>query len=111
MDADQELGRLRDLSPEAEIWTEGGRKIAFLPAVQFIAKGVRVTRDLLLWPWERDGYPSRLFLSERVESSEERNWNGSFNMQGRTWYAVSWNHVTNSLPWIEMLGAHLRAFR
>jgi hypothetical protein len=85
--------------------------VAFLPAVQFIAKGIRVTRDLLLWPWDRDGYPSRLFLSEPVESSEARNWNGTFNLQGRKWHAISWNYVANSLPWIEILGAHLKAFR
>lgn len=111
MDPEREIARLRELSPEAEIWTEGGLQIAFLPGVQFIAKGVKVVRDLLLWPWEREGYQSRLFLSDRVESSEDRNWNAVFNIQGRAWHAISWQGVSNTLPWIEILGAHLRALR
>jgi hypothetical protein len=108
----QQLAQLRELSPAAEIWTDAGRPMVFLPSVSFKARGVRVVRDLLLMPWQGDsGYPSRLYLSERVETSEERNWNGSSSIQGRTWQAVSWDGVSTSLTWFEMVGAHLRAFQ
>lgn len=110
MDAEAQLGRLRELSPAAELWTEGGKPLAFLPGVQFVAGGKRVVRDLLLCPREREGYLSRLFLSQPVHAGSAKNWN-TFNILGRTWHACSWQGVPNTLPWIEMLANHLRAFR
>lgn len=110
MDAETQLAKLRGLCPAAELWTDGGRQVAFLPKVEFQAGKSRVTRDLLLWPWERDNYVSRLFLSGEVTGAVARAWT-AFNIQGRTWYAVSWKDVPNTLPWLEILANHLRAFR
>ena len=110
MDAQVELIQLRELAPAAELWAVGGKPIAFLPDVEFAAGSSRVVRDLLLWPRERDGYKSRLFLSEPVTSGQAANWN-VFNIQGRPWHGCSWQGVQNTLPWIEIVAAHLRAFR
>ncbi len=109
-DPDKELAKLRQLCPEAELWTEGGRHVVFLPGVDFPANGDRATCDLLLWPFERDGYENRLFLSAAVAAPRATNW-GVFNIQGRTWHACSWRGVPNTLPWIQILLNHLGAFR
>lgn len=110
MSAEAQLNRLRELSPAAELWTDGGQPVAFVPAVEFVAGASRVVRDLLLWPRKREGYESRLFLSEPVQAKQAANWT-TFNILGRTWHACSWQNVPSTLPWMEMLAAHLRAFR
>lgn len=109
-DPDKELARLRQLCPKAELWAEGGRPIAFLPQVDFpVGKG-RATCDLLLWPFEREGYQTRLFLSAQVAAPRVNNWN-TFYIQGRQWHACSWQGVPSALPWIDVLANHLGAFK
>ena len=110
MNAQAQLAQLQELSPEAELWTEDGQPVAFLPAVRFAAGGSRIVRDLLLWPRERDGYATRLFVSEPVNAGKGQNWK-AFSLFGRTWHACSWQGVPGTLPWIEILANHLRAFR
>jgi hypothetical protein len=110
MDTQAGLASLRSLCPNAELMTEGGQTVVYLPAVQFQAGATRVTCNLLLWPDPRDGYLSRLFLSEQVTGSVGRAWT-SFSLCGGTWWAVSWQGVPAELPWIEILANHLRAFQ
>lgn len=110
INAQAQLQRLRDLCPAAELWPEGNAHLAFLPGIRFKTGGSESQCDLLLWPFERDGYSSRLFLSAPVPSSTSRAWT-AYNIQGRTWHAVSWQGVPNNLPWIEMVGSHLQAFQ
>jgi hypothetical protein len=105
-----QLALLRELCPAAEVWREGGQPAVFMPGVQFKVGNARHTRDLLLWPQAREGYETRLFLSETVTASVAKNWN-VFNMFDRSWYACSWKGVPSSLPWIEILANHLSAFR
>ncbi len=110
-DWDGELAALKRLCPGLDRWTDGGRIIPFLPALQFDAKGKAVTRDALLWPHERDGYPSRLFLAEQAPSRQALNWNLTFNLQGRVWHSWSWKDVSNAMPLTAILAGHLRAFQ
>jgi hypothetical protein len=110
MDAQAGLASLRNLSPQAELMTEGGQTVVFLPSVQFEAKGSAVTRNLLLWPGPRDGYLTRLFLSEQAASTATRAWT-AYSLCGGTWWAVSWQGVPADLPWIEILAGHLGAFK
>lgn len=104
-----ELERLKALCPKAELRTEGGRVIALLPGLTFRAGGKWLTADALLWPWPRDNYPNRLFLSAPVPG-KGNNWN-VFSILGKPWHACSWNHVRSDLSWMEILANHLRAFR
>jgi hypothetical protein len=110
MDAWTEVEKLRNLCPLAELMTEGGQTAVYMPGVQFQAGTARVTRDLLLWPAPRDGYLTRLFLSQKVTGSVGRAWT-AFTLCGRSWWAVSWQGVPANLPWIEVLANHLRAFQ
>lgn len=107
-----ELKTLQRLCPKAEERTEGGVPVVFLPGLQIEVgkKKTRITRDALLWPHERDGYPSRLFVSEVIAADEAKNWN-VFNIMGRSWHACSWSEVPNNTSLVEMLANHLRAFR
>jgi hypothetical protein len=64
--------------------------------------------DLLLCPTQRDGYPSRLFFSEKVMSKTIRNWNTCTVILGRQWQAYSWKLVTND-TYLKMILGHLKA--
>lgn len=110
MNAQEQLVSLRTLCPQAELLSEGGQVVVHLPSVQFEAKGGKVTRDLLLWPGPKDGYLTRLFLSAQVPCNEARTWT-SFSLCGGSWWAVSWQGVDASLPWISILAVHLGAFK
>ena len=109
----QDLTALRKLCPAAELWSEGGRPVVFLPGLRIYVRGGRTeVRDALLCPWEHSGgYSTRLFLSAAIDGvPEAKNWT-SHNLQGRPWTVCSWNGVPADLPWIEILANHLRAFR
>lgn len=110
-DWDAELAPLKRLSPELDRWSEGGKTLVFLPSLQFEAQGKTVTRNALLWPHDRDGYPSRLFLSERAPSRQALNWNQSFSLGGHEWQSWSWKDVPNTTPLSAILAGHLRAFQ
>ncbi len=110
-DWDAELAPLRLLSPELDRWSEGGKTLVFLPSLQFEAKGKAVTRNALLWPYDRDGYTSRLFLSERAPSHQALNWQQTFSLGGREWHSWSWKDVPNTIPLSAILAGHLRAFK
>jgi hypothetical protein len=106
----EQLDQLRKVCPDAELVQEGGRTAVLLRGIQIATPHGRERRDALLWPWSRDNYESRLFLSEAVSAPNAKNWN-PFTILGRTWYACSWQGVSSALPWLEILGGHLRAFR
>lgn len=60
----------------------------------------------LLRPWANgDGYPTRLFFSEKF-SEKGANW-GVFNILGNTWHACSWAGVAETLSYTQMVGSHL----
>ena len=110
-DANAELVSLRALCPEAELWTEGGRPVVFLPGLQISKEGQgRRTVDALLWPHERDGYPTRLFLSETISWSVGGQWSHCV-VQGRQWHACSWGPIPANQPWIAIVANHLRALQ
>jgi hypothetical protein len=111
MDAATQLAALKSLCSRAELWQEGGQSVAFLPNLQVKGRGGQAqTVDALLWPYARDGYATRLYLSEAIVSAREIAWTQCV-IQGRTWQVCSWKDVPATLPWLEMLANHLRAFQ
>ena len=67
--------------------------------------------DGLLCPVQRDGYPSRLFLSAKVRCPYERNWNcESARIAERNWFAFSWKVEAPNLTLVQMPRAHLAGF-
>jgi hypothetical protein len=67
--------------------------------------------DALLCPVARDGYPSRLFLSQQVTSPYSRNWNSTNARIGeRNWFAFSWKVEISNATLVQLLVAHLNGF-
>lgn len=68
--------------------------------------------DGLLCPTLRDGYPSRLFLAQKIShQGKGTNWNADgVLILGQLWWAVSWK-TREGQTLLEMIQDHLRAFR
>jgi hypothetical protein len=106
-DATKEFVNLKAMHPAAVLLKEGGQPAALLPAFGFIAAGQAIRMDLLLVPFAHSGYITRLFFERKIEGRGS-NWK-DHRVVERNWWAPSWNHVPASLPWTQMLSAHLRA--
>jgi hypothetical protein len=106
-DPEADLIQLRTLHRDACLLKEGGNPVALLPSFAFRAAGQIETMDLLLVPWSHSGYMTRLFF-ERALTHRGRNWQ-SHRVVERTWWTPSFNYVVPTLPWREMLCAHLRS--
>lgn len=109
--SDDQLRELRVLCPELAVYEEGGVSFLLLPKLAMPDGASPAAVDALLCPTSRDGYASRLFVAERVTPiSSKPNWNGNIRILERNWLAASWK-VQPGLRLIQMLGAHLDAFR
>lgn len=109
-DIAKEFEALKALYPDAVLHSECGKEVVFIPRLKFTNNGSLVEREAILYPWDRDGYNSRLFLSQQVSAPKAQNWT-AHSLLSRTWYACSWQGVNNNLSWVEILACHLRAFQ
>lgn len=106
-----QVEELKTLYPGTCRYDEAGKPFFLIPKVQ-LPEGCepRVT-DALLCPTARDGYPSRLYVADKVAFATPRNWNASnARIIERNWHAFSWK-VRDGLRLAQMVGAHLRGFR
>jgi hypothetical protein len=94
---------------DVEAAEEGGITFYLLPNVAMKPGRTPARVDLLLCPVARDGYESRLFLSERVHGGPQQNWNGHIRILERNWVAVSWR-TPKGLRMAQMVAHHLGAF-
>lgn len=106
-DAAKEFASLKVMHPGAVLLKEGGQPVALLPAFGFTAGDQPHKMDLLLVPFAHSGYITRLFFARKIDG-RAANWN-EHRVAERNWWAPSWNHVPASMPWTQMLSAHLRA--
>lgn len=109
-DVSKQLALVRGAYPKAELWSEGGRNYVYIAGIQFESRAGKVRADALLCPGEHPGYPTRLFLSRKIEGTGA-NFNSNAVIGGRSWNAASWDNVPAALPWLEILASHLRAFQ
>lgn len=103
------LSEVQQLCPQASVLTEAEREYVFLPGLKMPAGREPPTCDGLLCLCERDGYPTRLFLSSRY-ADRGNNWN-EFRILDRTWHCWSWHHVSANQRPAQILAEHLRALR
>lgn len=92
---------------------EGGSEYFLLEDLRLPEGCVPQTCDALLRPSPTpgDGYPSRLYLSVKVESPFTRNWNCiNARVIERTWFAYSWMVATPPPTLVELLLSHLAGF-
>jgi hypothetical protein len=105
-----EVAELLAVFPCTQTGIEGGVTYFLLPDVT-VPGPTEVVADALLCPSPRDGYPSRLFLSKPLTHGRAKNLNASnVRILERNWHAVSWR-VRSGLRLIQMVAAHLDAFR
>jgi hypothetical protein len=108
--AQDQIEELKRFFPDVLAAQEGGITYLFLRDAA-LPSGCNPGRmDLLLCPAERDGYPSRLYFSEKVSCRTNLNWNGNVRVLERQWSAFSWK-VLDGLRLLQMVQEHLRALR
>lgn len=111
--AEEQVAELKLLCADVSEVTEAGCVYVFLPGLTLPDGCSPARTDALLCPSARDGYESRLFFAERIESKArtEPNWNvNGVRIAERNWHAYSWKTSPN-LRLAQMVAAHLRALR
>lgn len=103
------LSELQAICPNAVEMTEGAITYIFLPGLRVSGGGQTTTLDALLCPQARDGYQTRLFLSQPLVG-RIANW-APHRILDRTWHTWSWNGVGAELRPAQILAEHLRALR
>lgn len=106
---DEELKEIKEICPGAELMTEGGITYIFLPGLKIpVGNAELLIRDGLLCLQTHSGYPTRLFLSDRI-LGKGANWT-NHRILDRTWHTWSWNFVNPERPAV-VLAQHLRSFQ
>jgi hypothetical protein len=110
--ADDELQELTALFPGVQRAEEAGTTFFLIPRLVVpTGAGPSMTADALLCPTDRDGYPSRLYLSKAIVGGRGSNLNANnVRILERNWFALSWR-VRTGLRLAQMIAAHLDAFR
>ena len=107
----QEIEELKRYCSKLSMLEEGGVAFLYLEGL-CLPEGCQPKRcDGLLCPVAREGYPSRLYLSEQVTSLYTRNWNVSNARIGeKNWFAFSWKVELTEPTLVQILVAHLAGF-
>jgi hypothetical protein len=103
------LEELKLICDGASQMVEGGCFFVYLPGLRVPSASQIFVLDALLCLQSRDGYPTRLFLSQLVPG-RGNNWT-QHRILDRTWYTWSWNNVAASSRPTQILAEHLRALR
>jgi hypothetical protein len=111
-EADQVV-ELKRVYPDVSGQDEGGQTLILIPNLKLPEGCTPEVTDVLLFPVSRDGYPSRLYLSEKIaHNGEGQNWHPPTGaiIGNRQWWAVSWNTHQPRQRLLGMVTAHLQAF-
>jgi len=108
--ADDEVEELKQIYPNVVAAGEGGITYICLRDIALPVGCSPARMDVLLCPFEREGYSSRLYFAEQVQSRSSLNWNGTTRVLERNWYAFSWK-VVPGLRLLQMVQEHLRPLR
>lgn len=112
MNNGERLETLKSAYPGLALGKESGTEFILIPEL-ILPEGCQPGKlAALLCPTERDSYPSRLFLSEKItHSGPGINWTvNGVQILGRSWWAVSWRIAESEFPH-EILLNHLKAFK
>lgn len=107
-----QIDELKGLCSGLGLVEEAGRQYFLLTGLT-LPQGCQPQKvDALLCPTARDGYPSRLFFSQRVKEPRPLNWNtNGVRIGERNWHAFSWRIGGTGLRLVQMLISHLSALR
>jgi hypothetical protein len=95
---------------DIQIQEEAGIKYILIPAFKLPEGCKPEVVDLLLCPVPRDGYPSRLYFKNKLDSPAGLNWNGCNVILREQWYAYSWK-LNGQGTLLGILLGHLRAVK
>jgi|GEM_PF-479767 len=98
--AEDEINELKQSFAHLATASEGGTEFILIPSLT-LPEGCKPQKvDALFCPTPRDGYISRLFLSQKVDhQGPGKNWNADgVTILGRQWWAVSWNAIPPNAP-------------
>lgn len=108
-----QIDELKLFYPEIGAVTDGGVEFILIRSFRLPDGCAPAVVDALLCPVARDGYPSRLFLSQKVRHiGPGQNWNAAgVQIAGSQWWAVSWKVNKNGLTLLGVVLAHMEAFK
>lgn len=108
---EDQVAELKLLCADACEVQEGGCGFLLLPGLHLPDGCSPARTDALLCPTARDGYASRLFFAEKIQTKAECNWNATgIRIAERNWHAFSWKTNAN-LRLAQMVAAHLRGMQ
>lgn len=106
--SEEDLVEVRAICPSAAVMSEGGNTYVHLPQMKLGQGDSILIREGLLCPQARDGYATRLFLSEPVPG-RGNNWT-VHQILDKAWHTWSWQNVPAGRP-AQILAQHLAALR
>ena len=107
----RQIEELKAYCRKLAVLQEGGVTFFSLEGLRLPTGCEPQTCDALLCPTSRDQYPSRLFLSIKVRSPYDRNWNCENARIGeKSWFAFSWKVEGTNLTLVQILTGHLLGF-
>lgn len=105
---DEELAELQRRYPGSKRCEEGGTTFYFIPKLPLPDGCTPAATAAILCPTPRDGYPSRLYFADQIQSVAVRNWNVHPYILGQNWHAFSWSNVPE-LPLTDLVLTYVRA--
>ena len=108
----EQIDSLKLVCPDVLQGEEGGVTYFLLPRLKLPEGCQPAEADALLRPMRHgDGYNSKLYFAERIQSPKALNWNGQARILERNWYTFSWQVQAQNLTLVQILQEHLDALR
>lgn len=106
---EEQLEELRECFGNIETYQEGGFTYVYIPKLP-LPDGCSPTEvKAILCPELKDGYFSRLYLSQVITGCPIRNWTATTRIIDHNWSVISWQSKPG-LSLFDMVGLHLNAF-
>ena len=112
-----QIDELKSSFPNVKLGVEGNMSYFLITGVDLPTHCNPKIVDVLLCPYETDGYPSRLYYSERIQRAphpqkQPTNWQDARRILEKNWHVLSWKIPNGmSLRLLQMVLAHLDAFQ
>jgi hypothetical protein len=105
----EDLAELERCYGSAQVIAEANFDFVHIEKLKFISDGNEVEVEALLCPQMRDGYATRLFLSQPFPGKGQ-NWT-QHQILGRKWHSWSWQNVPAGQRLVQILLSHLKALK
>jgi|SRR5215213_572825 len=107
---DDQIQELKAMFGSVGQGVEAGVTYFLLPGLTLPEGCTPSSTDALLCPTPRDGYNSRLFFADRIQSRHSLNWNAvGVRILEHNWNAFSWQVNRPGLRLAQLVSAHLGA--